>query len=144
MVHALEECRRVLTARGLLIDLRPVAGNWPLAAVAGGRVWPAGPMDDTVKRPADRASDAALRQVVRAGLFRPARATTFPYAWYWDSLAELDAYVADRWAGVMALPAPTRAAAARALAAAGPGARLRLRRGMLLAVYRRSGTSFEF
>jgi hypothetical protein len=143
MVHALEECRRVLARGGLFIDLRPYAGNWPLAVVADGRVWPVGRMDGRVRRPTDRACDAALRRAVRAGLFRPVRATTFPFAWYWDSLAEMEAYLADRWTDVMALPPATRAAAVATLAAAGPDARLRILRGMRLAVYRPVGASSQ-
>src|SRR4051795_8515819 len=100
MVHALAECWRVLTLGGLLIDLRPFAGNWPLEVVAGpGRpggyppgIWPAGTLDDAQERPDDEAANAALAHAVRAGWFVKEHATTFEYAWYWDSLAELAAY----------------------------------------------------
>lgn len=76
---------------------------------------------------------------MRSGWFREERATTFEYAWYWDSPAELEAYIAECWTTAMRLTEPTRTAAERLLAAAGPDARLRLRRGMLLARYRRVG-----
>lgn len=140
MVHALAECWRVLTCGGLLLDLRPFAGNWPLEAVAGRRTWLAGTLDDSRERPDDEAANAAIAHAVRAGWFRAERTTTFEYAWYWDTLAELEAYIAERWTTVMRLPPRTRAAAERRLATAGPGARLRLRRGMLIGRYRR-GTS---
>src|SRR5437773_1748003 len=131
MVHALAECRRVLVPGGLLIDLRPTAGNWPLEVVAGPRTWPAGPLDDTLELPDDQAANAALRHAVRAGWFISERATTFDYAWYWDTLAELEAYIAERWNTIMRLPETTRAALIRLLAPAGSGARVRLRRGMV-------------
>jgi hypothetical protein len=145
MVHALAECRRVLRVGGLLIDLRPFPGNWPLEVVGGAgdrggtgpEVRRAGPMDDTPVRPDDEAANAALAQAVRAGWFQRERATTFAYAWYWDTLAELEAYIAERWNTVMRLPRGTQAAARQLLEAGGPAARLRLRRGMLIGRYRR-------
>src|SRR5690348_14592147 len=129
MVHALAECRRVLTAEGLLIDLRPFPGNWPLEVLRGPRVpagslpeaWPAGRLDDTQERPDDAAANAALAQAVRAGWFDRERAATFEYAWYWDTLVELEAYIAERWNTVMRLPRRTRAAAQQLLATGGPG-----------------------
>jgi hypothetical protein len=145
MVHALAECRRVLTTGGLLIDLRPFAGNWPLDVVGrprrpGGhppQARTAGTLDDSQERPDDEAANVALTGALRAGWFVEEGATTFEYAWYWDSLAELEAYIAERWATVMRVPAQTRRAVVRLLAAAGPGACLRLRRGMLIGRYRR-------
>jgi hypothetical protein len=34
MVHALEEIRRILVPAGILIDLRPMAGSWPVQVVS--------------------------------------------------------------------------------------------------------------
>ena len=34
MVHALSEVRRVLSPDGILIDLRPLADNWPVEVVS--------------------------------------------------------------------------------------------------------------
>lgn len=139
MVHALREGRRVLTPEGLLLDLRPFAGNWPLEVVAGAQAWAAGTLDDSQEVRDDRAANAAIADLVRHGEFVQERATTFEYAWNWTSVAELEAYIAERWSTVMRLSAPTRAAAVRLVAKAGPGARVRLRRGMLLGRYRRVG-----
>jgi hypothetical protein len=145
MVHALAECRRVLRTAGLLIDLRPFAGNWPLEVVAPSAsptrstpgAWAVGRVDDSQERPDDQAANAAIAHAVRAGWFRAERTTTFEYAWYWDTLAELEAYIAERWATVLRLPPPTQTAARQRLARVGGGARLRLRRGMILGRYRR-------
>src|SRR5689334_206395 len=137
MVHALAECWRVLIPDGLLIDLRPFAGNWPLDVVWGAHHQTAGPLDDSLERPDDQAANAAMAVALRAGWFVPERVTTFTFAWYWDSLDELEGYIAERWSTVIQMPPETRAAALQLLAAAGPGARLRFRRGMLLGCYRR-------
>ena len=137
MVHALAECRRVLTPGGLLIDLRPFAGNWPLEVARGARHWTVGTLDDSLERPDDQAANAAMAAAVRAGWFVLERTLTFTFTWYWDTLDELEAYIAERWSTVMQLPGETRAAARRRLEAAGPGARLRFCRRMLLGRYRR-------
>jgi hypothetical protein len=138
MVHALAECRRVLTPGGLLIDLRPFAGNWPLDVMTPTQQWTAGTLDDSLEQPDDQAANAAIAAAVRAGWFVPERATTFEFAWYWDTLAELEAYLVERWSTVMRLPPETRRAVQRLLAAGGPEARIRFRRGMRLGCYHRS------
>ncbi len=140
MVHALAECRRVLTPGGLLIDLRPFAGNWPLEVVTATHQWPAGTLDDSQERPDDQAANGAIAAALDAGWFVEERATTFQFAWYWDTLAELEAYIVERWSTVMRLPVGTRRAVQRLLAEAGPGARVRFRRGMRLGRYRRVDT----
>src|SRR4051794_35825045 len=139
MVHALAECRRVLKPDGLLIDLRPFPGNWPLDVVAGPHAWPAGFLDDSLEIPDDQAANESIAQAVGAGWFRTERETTFEYAWYWDSLAELEAYIVERWSTVMRLPEQTKATAVQLLAAGGREVRLCFRRGMRLGRYRRGG-----
>lgn len=140
MVHALAECRRVLTPEGLLIDLRPFAGNWPLEVVTATRQWAAGPLDDSQEQPDDHAANGAIAAALHAGWFVEERTTTFPFAWYWDTLAELEAYIAERWSTVVRLPEDTRRAVEQLLAEAGPDARLRFRRRMRLGRYRRVDT----
>ena len=126
----------MLRPDGLLIDLRAYPGAWPVDVVTGAQAWHAGPVDDSGAQADDTAADTALAGAVAAGWFTPEVQTTFAFPYYWDSLAELDAYATERWAGVIGVPAATRRAARRLLAAAGPGARLRLRRGVLLGRYR--------
>ncbi len=123
---------------GLLIDLRPFAGNWPLDVVTSTQQWGAGTLDDSQERPDDHAADTAIAAAVHAGWFVPEHTTTFRFAWYWDTLAELEAYIGDRWSTVMRLPPDTRRAVLRLLAAAGPGARLRFHRGMRFGRYRQA------
>jgi hypothetical protein len=139
MVHALQECRRVLQPDGLLIDLRPYDGVWPLEVVTGQGSRRVGALDYSPDSPDDAAADAAISEAVRVGWFRRERATRFRFAWYWHTLAALETYMAERQTKILWKPASTREAAAEALASAKPGARLRIERGMLIGCYRRPG-----
>jgi len=137
MVHALEECRRVLQPGGLLVDLRPYDGVWPLEVVGDRGTRRAGALDYSQDGPDDAAADAAIDEAVRLGWFHRERTTTFKFAWYWHSLTALETYMAERPTKIFWAPASARVAAADALAAAVPGARLRVRRGMLIGRYRK-------
>ena len=138
MVHALKEIWRVLVPRGWLLDVRPLSANWPLEIVAGKQVWPAGRVDDSAGLPDDQAADESLRMVVRDGWFVRERQARFDYAWYWDTLDELRAHMAEKWSGSVQLPAAVGAEVARLLAAGGTDARVRLRLIVAMARYRKS------
>jgi hypothetical protein len=138
MVHALEECRRVLQPGGVLVDLRPYDGVWPLEVVAGTSSRRVGALDFSQDSPDDAAADAAIDEAVRVGWFQRERTARFKFGWYWDSLAALEKYIAERTVKIYWNPASTHEAAAAALATAKPGARLRIRRGMLIGRYLRS------
>jgi hypothetical protein len=138
MVHALKEIWRVLVPRGWLLDLRPLAANAPLEVVAGNQVWLAGRVDESGGLPDDHAANESLRTVVREGWFVRERQTRFDYAWYWDTLDELQTHIAEKWSNSVKMPAGVRAEAARLMAAAGTGGRVRLRLTMTIARYRKS------
>jgi len=136
MVHALQEVWRALVPAGQLIDLRPRAGYLPLEIIGRGQVSFAGWIDDTRDMPDDRAANAALARMLEAGWFGHEAEAAFDYALYWANLAELRAYVAQRWHRVV-LPEATLAAAERRLLKSRPGARLRVRRPVIISRYRR-------
>jgi|SRR5215470_16686099 len=137
MVHALKEIWRVLVPRGWLRDVRPVSANAPLEVVAGNQVWRAGRVDESGDLPDDHAANESLRTIVCEGWFIRERQARVDYAWYWDTLDELQAHIAEKWSSSVQLPAAVEAEAARLLAAGGTGARLRLRLTVAMARYRK-------
>jgi hypothetical protein len=138
MVHALREIWRVLAPHGWLLDVRPLAANAPLEIVVGNHVWRAGRVDEAGGLPDDHAANEAVRTVVRDGWFIRERQKRFEYAWYWDTLDELQTHIAERWSNSVKMPAAVGADAARLLATAGTGARVRLRLTLTIARYRKS------
>ncbi len=93
MVHALLEAHRVLTSKGLLIDLRPAAVHRRVGFTeAGGYRLPwvmRENFDD------DRAADRAVKEVVREGRFRPERRVQFDCYRTMDSLGEFQDWLTD-------------------------------------------------
>jgi hypothetical protein len=138
MVHALKEIWRVLAPHGWLLDVRPLAANAPLEIVAGSQVWRAGRVDEAGGLGDDHAANEAVRTVVRDGWFVCERQKRFEYAWYWDTLDELQTHIAERWSNSVKMPAAVGAEATRLLATAGTGARVRLRLTLTIARYRTS------
>jgi len=138
MVHALKEIWRVLVPRGWLLDVRPLSANAPLEVVAGAQVWRAGPVDESAGLPDDHAANESLQTIVREGWFIREHQACFDYAWYWDTLDELQTHIAEKWSNSMRLPDAVGAEAARLQAAGGTGARVRLQLTLTIARYRKS------
>ena len=99
MVDALNEIQRVLTPNGILIDLRPLAGSWPI--------------EDTHRRVKSKNQDAPLKcwlawkmteplnqaiaQAAEQKWFVREREEFFPFFYYWDSPNEMKEYIDDEW-----------------------------------------------
>ena len=117
MVHALTQIHRILAPHGVVADILPDrrvhgptrhAGR-PRVYVGSSR-WcgPIGVLQKTAKKVADhRAADAAVKQVLRRGLFALQAADTFEFRYYFRTLAHLDDHLATRWIET-SLPLPTR------------------------------------
>src|SRR5262245_25208312 len=116
MVHGLREIWRVLMPRGWLLDVRPLSTNAPLEIVAGTQVWRAGRVDESGGLPDDHATTESLRTVVREGWFVSEHQARFDYAWYWDTLDELQTHITVKWSTSKQLPAAVGAEATRLLA----------------------------
>ena len=76
MVHALTEAARVLTADGLLLDLRPSSVHRRVEAVSRGKAHLLGVMRERFDD--ERAADRAVNAALRSGLFEPMARTRFP------------------------------------------------------------------
>jgi SAM-dependent methyltransferase len=105
MVHALEEIHRVLTPRGVLADLRP--SRWAdsrdrravlprVYGVANGEEILVGRLEK--ENLADHlAADRAVQWVLRRGFFTLQSTETFPFRFYFRTLAVLDDYLSTYW-----------------------------------------------
>jgi hypothetical protein len=93
MVHALTEAHRVLKPDGLLIDMRPAAKH-RRAVLGEGKRWRfVGAMRE--KFDDDIASDRAVRQVMREGLFRREARTEINIDRVMDTLQDFRAWLDD-------------------------------------------------
>jgi hypothetical protein len=98
MVHALQEIRRALIPNGKLIDLRPLAGGWPVEVASRREQREVARVTDL---PRGLEDDAAANQSMAAaaerGWFSREKEQTFPFYYYWDSPSQMQAYVEDEW-----------------------------------------------
>lgn len=136
MVHALQEIWRALAPRGILIDLRPLAEQWPMEILDGDQATLAGRIDDSQDTLADTDANNALSRVEGSGLFTREREGAFTFHWYWDTLDEVLAYVQERWTNTR-IPEDVMAEAKRLLAGAGVGAKIRIRGKMIISRWRK-------
>ena len=127
MVHALDEIHRVLKPGGLLLDLRPISGETPLEVVRPGRRPElAGFYDEPADHPDDVAANNAVARAVRRGLFHRERDGEFRFAYYWDSVDEMRAYIKEKWTATR-LPGPVSRKARRLMAPGDGRVRARVR-----------------
>jgi hypothetical protein len=133
MVHALREARRVLRDDGVMIDLRPIANDWPIEVVsarAATIVGRAGPSEED--QAADEAAQAAAAEGEAQGLFRRDREERFRFHYYWDSPAELQDFVNEEWADWIGIPEDVSASLRSKWAVADADARVRISLNMLI------------
>jgi hypothetical protein len=110
MVHALEECWRVLEPGGQLLDMRPIGGRRRVEVIAGSNITFTGQVDDSGGFPDDEAADLAVATILREGLFAKDRGLQFQFAYYWDgsdSLNGMKNFIEERWGDWAFLPEET-------------------------------------
>lgn len=137
MGHALKEVWRLLSTGGTLIDLRPIAAHWPIDVLIKGSALPVGTIDGTLRTPHDNASNRAMAAAVRKGQFKKEGEAYFEFAYYWDSLDELKAYVDNCWSDTAVLPESAIAQVHRLVMANPTQPKIRIRRQMMIARYHR-------
>lgn len=136
MVHALLECWRVLIPDGVLVDLRPLCGEWPLEVVTTERAITVGPADGSVGTRVDQAANDAIEDISRQGWFVREHSETFTLYIYWDALDEMRTFVEEKWAPDIVLPEDLYRRA-RKIIRAEATMRLRVRLDMLMSRYRK-------
>ena len=133
MVHALEEIRRVLQPAGTLIDLRPLAGSWPVDVVSRRETRRAGQVSDLQQGlEDDAAANRAMAQAAEDRWFAREREQFFPLHYYWDSPKEMQEYVEEQWADFIEIDEPVWQELRSAWSTADADARIRVRARMLI------------
>jgi hypothetical protein len=138
MVDALSDVWRVLVDGGTLLDLRPLPAEYRLELVTPDAAIPIGQTDNTGKAPDDAAADAAVKRVVGEGLFASRCRAQFDVEIVWDTVRDLQRYMATR-EGTRVTPSYEELERAYQRAAVASKARPRLRtcRRLVLAAFER-------
>lgn len=137
MVHALAECWRVLRVGGKLIDLRPHGSGWPVEIVSRDTRILAGQLDDKLGTSDDIASDIAVSEAVRRRWFEKENEEFFEYAYYWDTVDEMNSFIEVEWSDLAAVPDNVLSETRRLVQLTGERVQIRVRRTMLIASYRK-------
>ena len=103
-MHALHEAWRVLTPKGILIDLRPYNVDAPLEVAYKGMVEPAGLADTGMDTAQDEAAEKAISTVLHGGMFRELKSEYFDHSYYWTSIKGMLADIDERWKDDMIIP----------------------------------------
>lgn len=136
MVHALEQLWEVLKPGGHLVDMRPISYNCVLEVILTRDSRQAGIIDDSEGVPDEDAADRAIAYTVRRGLYKRLDTQKFDFSNYWDNLAEMQAYVQERWSDIAVIPEDSIREARRLLAgAAGKQTRIRVRYPVRIVTY---------
>jgi SAM-dependent methyltransferase len=133
MVHALKEIRRVLAPGGILIDLRPLAGSWPIEVASGRETREVGQVSDLpVGLEDDQAANRAMAQAEEQEWIAREREEFFPFLYYWDSPNEMKEYIDEDWEDFISVDETTWKTVRAIWAVADADARLRIRVKMLI------------
>ena len=136
MVNALREARRVLTARGVLIDVRPVTAPLVIDVLIGTRWVSEMRVPSLVGAEDNDAADAAVEKVLSRKWFVFDRAQPFPLEIHCSTAEEMKTY-AQRHRRMREAEIPYDTLEERRRAA-GDAAHLRCSRSWLVSTYRKS------
>lgn len=137
MVHALDEIRRVLLPRGVLVDLRPVLDRWPIEVISAREVRETGRVQDfAIGLADDEAANRAIRQASGNGWFSRDREEFFPYYYTWDTPSEMEEWIAEEWNDFISLDEESKRSTRSAWALGDADARVRMRMKMLITKWR--------
>ncbi len=138
MVHALNEIRRVLSPRGILVDLRPLLDRWPVEVAWTDGYREAGRATDLAAAISDdTAANAAIEETVSRGGFEREHQEAFPVFFYWDTPRDMRSCITEEWGNTIAVDKKIWTELGTLWASAGAEARVRLRLKMLIARYQK-------
>lgn len=140
MVHALEQIKRTLVSGGLLIDLRPLLGCWPVEIVWGNEYRQVGRLTDLPAGLADdEAAERAMHEAARRGWFALEQGERFSLFYSWDTASDMEQFLHEEWDSFVQLDEEVSRAAKSAWAVANADARVRVRANMLINRWRKVG-----
>jgi len=96
MVDALKDVWRVLVDGGTLLDLRPLPAEYRLDLVTPDAAIPIGTTDTTGRAPDDAAADAAVAWTIDQCLFTRHSRVEFDVDMVWDTVHDLERFMAKR------------------------------------------------
>ena len=133
MVHALDEIKQTLVPRGLLIDLRPLLGAWPVEIAWENEYREVGKLTDLPEALSDdAAANHAMEEAVRRNWFTLEAGERFSLFYSWDTANDMERFLHEEWDGFVELDEEMGRAAKSAWAIANADARVRVRASMLI------------
>jgi hypothetical protein len=138
MVHALEEIKRTLVPNGLLIDLRPLLGHWPVEIAWGNEYREVGRLTDLPEGLSDdEAADRAMDEAAHRDWFVFEQGERFSLFYSWDTANEMEKFIHEEWDGFVQLDEEVSRAVKSAWAVADADARVRVRASMMVNRWRK-------
>jgi hypothetical protein len=138
MVHALSEVHRALQPGGILIDLRPLAGRWPVEIASTRLNHEIGRASDMpLGLEDDQAANDSVARAESQKWFTKERQEFFPFFYYWDSPNEMKEYIDEDWADFVTIDEETWKQIRSKWAVADAEARLRIGMKMLITRWRK-------
>jgi hypothetical protein len=116
--------------------MRPRATNPDLEIIVDETVRVAGQLDDSDGKVDYDAAEHAMARAVDRGLFAKQAESRFAFAYYWETLDGMQAYIDETWADNTILP-PEVVQRARELTPAGQAVQFRARESVVIAAYRK-------
>jgi len=133
MVHALGEIQRVLVPDGILIDLRPIADQWPVEVFSARETRQTGQMTDLpLGLEDDSAANQAMANAESKGWFTREDETFFPLHYVWDTASDMEKWIDEEWTNFISIGEEARRATRSAWAVGDADSRVRVRAKMLL------------
>lgn len=138
MVHALAEIKRTLIPLGLLIDMRPLLGCWPVEVAWRDSYRATGRLKDLPEGLSDdESANRAIEEAARQGWFKLEKADRFSLFYSWDTVSDMEQFLQEEWDGFVRLEEEVSQATRSFWAVADAEARVRVRVDMLINCWRK-------
>ena len=139
MVHALDEIRRTLKPKGILIDLRPMESNWSVEVSSSTGYQFAGRLNDMPTGLADDAAAfKAMREVESRKWYIKEKEEEFAFFYYWDTPSEMKEFIETEWEDFEKMEESVYRAAQSLWSQANADAQVRVRVKMLITKWERT------